>query len=466
MNKINKVLIANRGEIAVRIIRACKTLGIATVVTVSDADRDSLAARMADQAICIGPSRALDSYLSVGAVIQAALGVGVDAIHPGYGFLAEKPEMAKACRDNSLIFIGPRAELIEQMGNKIEARSIAVRFGVPVLPGSERVRSIVDCLEIAKNIGFPLLLKAAAGGGGRGMRIVNSERDLQAGFDAASGEARAAFGDDSVYVERYIRNARHVEIQILADEFGNVIHLGERDCSLQRRYQKIVEESPAPRLDTIRQGIRDAATTLAANVGYQNAGTIEFIVDADRQEFFFLEMNTRIQVEHPVTEMVTGTDLVQEQIRIADGSPLKFRQSEVRFDGHAIECRVNAESPDNNFRPCPGRISRWVPPTGSGIRVDTHCYDGYVVPPFYDSLLAKVIVHAPSRLEAIEKMVGALSDFQLEGVDTTIPFLRDLIQRREFVNGATNACWVEEQISRSAQRGTPRFGACQGEKRP
>ena len=452
MNKIAKVLIANRGEIAVRVVKACKALNVGTVVAVSDADRDSLAARLADRRVCIGPAHPLDSYLNVGAVVHAALGVGADAIHPGYGFLAEKPEMAKACCDNGLTFIGPRAELIRQMGNKVEARRLAAQLGVPVVPGSERVSSSDECIEAVRAIGFPVLLKAAAGGGGRGMRIADGKDDLPACFDAASAEARAAFGDASIYIERYIRNARHIEIQVLADRFGAVIHLGERDCSLQRRYQKIIEESPAPRLDDIRARIQDAATTLAANVRYENAGTIEFIVDADSQEFFFLEMNTRIQVEHPVTEMVTGIDLVREQIRIADGNPLGLSQSDVKFEGHAIECRINAESPDHDFRPCPGRISRWAPPSGAGIRVDTHCYEGYVVPPFYDSLLAKVIVHAPSRPQAIEKMAAALLEFDLAGIDTTIPLLRNLIQRPEFLDGRTNVRWVEDVISRSSSR--------------
>jgi acetyl-CoA carboxylase, biotin carboxylase subunit len=449
MKKITKVLVANRGEIAVRIIKACQALGIESVVTVSDADRDTLAAKMADRVICIGPARPLDSYLNVGAIVSAACGTGADAVHPGYGFLAEKPELARACKDNGVIFIGPRAELIEQMGNKIEARKIAAKLGVPVVPGSQQISNIDQCVEAGRAIGFPLLLKAAAGGGGRGMRIVNSESDVRSAFEAASREAHAAFGDSSIYIERYIRNARHVEVQILADHFGNVVHLGERDCSLQRRYQKIVEEAPAPRLDAVRGRIHEAAVTIARSARYENAGTIEFIVDADTQEFFFLEMNTRIQVEHPVTEMITGVDLVAEQIRLADDTPLRLAQSDVRFAGHAIECRINAESAAHGFRPHPGRISEWRPPAGLGIRVDTYCYPGYLVPPFYDSLLAKLIVHAPGRAEAINKMVAALSDFAVAGIDTTIPFLRILMQQRDVVAGTTNVRWVEEFISRS-----------------
>ena len=331
MKKITRVLIANRGEIAVRIIKACKALGIESVVAVSDADRDTLAAKMADRAVCIGPARALDSYLNVGAVVSAACGTGADAIHPGYGFLAEKPELARACQDNGVIFIGPPAELIEQMGNKIAARKIAAKLGVPVVPGSEKISSIAECVEAGRAIGFPMLLKAAAGGGGRGMRIINSESDVRSAFEEASREAHAAFGDGSIYIERYIRNARHIEVQILADRFGNVVHLGERDCSLQRRYQKIVEEAPAPRLDEVRGRIHEAAVTIARGARYENAGTIEFIVDADTQHFFFLEMNTRIQVEHPVTEMITGVDLVAEQIRVADNAPLRLSQSDVQI---------------------------------------------------------------------------------------------------------------------------------------
>ncbi|MGD0023009.1 MAG: acetyl-CoA carboxylase biotin carboxylase subunit [Xanthobacteraceae bacterium] len=449
MKKITRVLIANRGEIAVRIIKACKALGIESVVTVSDADRDTLAAKMADRAVCIGPARALDSYLNVGAVVSAASGTGADAIHPGYGFLAEKPELARACKDNGVIFIGPPAELIEQMGNKIEARKIAAKLGVPVVPGSEKISSIAECVEAGRAIGFPLLLKAAAGGGGRGMRIVNSESDVRSAFEEASREAHAAFGDKSIYMEQYIRNARHVEVQILADRFGNVVHLGERDCSLQRRYQKIVEEAPAPHLDQVRGRIHEAAVTIARSAGYENAGTIEFIVDADTQHFFFLEMNTRIQVEHPVTEMITGVDLVAEQIRVADNAPLRLSQSDIRFVGHAIECRINAESAAHGFRPHPGRITQWQPPTGPGIRVDTHCYPGYLVPPFYDSLLAKLIVHAPSRAEAIKKMVAALSDFAVGGIASTIPFHRILMQQPDVIAGTTNVRWVEQFISRS-----------------
>lgn len=455
---IARVLVANRGEIAVRVIRACEDLGIESVLAVSEADRDSLGAKLAHRAVCIGSSHPSESYLNVGAIITAALGTGADAIHPGYGFLAEQPRLARACKENGIIFIGPRAELIEQMGNKIAAREIVEKLGVPVVPGSEKVTDVQMALEAATTIGFPILLKAASGGGGRGMRIVNAGIELQAAFEAASAEALAAFGDGTMYMERYIRNARHIEVQIIADHFGNVIHLGERDCSSQRRYQKVVEEAPAHGLDQMREPIREAAKTLAKQTGYENAGTIEFIVDQDAQRFYFLEMNTRIQVEHPVTEMITGVDLVQEQIRVAGGYPLSISQSDVSFRGHAIECRVNAESPGQGFRPSPGRISRWRPPHGPGIRVDSHCFEGYFVPPFYDSMLAKLIVHGKSRTEAISRMVRALRDFEVDGVDTTIPFLRSLLAQPRFRDGATHVRWIEELMAEGWQAGPAKQG--------
>ncbi len=455
---IKRVLVANRGEIAVRVIRACKALGIESVLAVSEADRGSLGASMADRAVCIGPAHPRESYLNVGAIVTAALGTGSDAIHPGYGFLAEQPRLARACKDNGIIFIGPSAELIEQMGNKIAARSIAERLGVPVVPGSEQVASAEMALDVAAGIGYPILLKAAAGGGGRGMRIVHAGSELAAAFEAASAEALAAFADGTMYMERYISNARHIEVQIMADHFGNVIHLGERDCSSQRRYQKVVEEAPAPGLDALREPIREAARTLAQKTGYENAGTIEFIVDQDAQRFYFLEMNTRIQVEHPVTEMITGVDLVREQIRVAGGHPLSMQQSEVGFSGHAIECRVNAEAPGQGFRPSPGRIGRWRTPQGPGIRVDSHCFEGYLVPPYYDSMLAKLIVHAPTRREAISRMTAALEEFEVDGVDTTIPFLRSLIGQARFQEGATHVRWIEELMAQGWPAGPAKQG--------
>jgi acetyl-CoA carboxylase biotin carboxylase subunit len=402
---------------------------------------------MADRVVCIGPARSADSYLKVEAIIAAALGTGADAIHPGYGFLAEDPLLAEACEKHGVKFIGPRGETIRRMGNKLLARAAVSDFGVPVVPGSTNVRDVAKAAAVAKEIGFPLLFKAAAGGGGRGIKIVTDVGELKGAFETAAAEARAAFGDSTLYVERYIPNARHIEVQVLGDRFGNVIHVGERDCSLQRRYQKVVEEAPAPRLsDRLREEIRAAGATIAKEMRYENAGTVEFIFDQDSEKFYFLEMNTRIQVEHPVTEMITGIDLVKEQIRIADGQPLAFSQPDVRFTGHAIECRINAEIPRNGFQPCPGTIAEWGPPVGPGIRVDSHCFPGYVVSPFYDSLLAKLITHGEDRREAIERMLEALESFSVSGVETTIPFLRFLLKQPGFTNGEVNTRWVESKL--------------------
>ncbi|OGP28486.1 MAG: acetyl-CoA carboxylase biotin carboxylase subunit [Deltaproteobacteria bacterium GWA2_57_13] len=444
---ITRVLVANRGEIAVRIIKACRALGIESVAAVSQADKESLPARTADRAVCIGPPRSADSYLKIESIIAAALGTGSNAVHPGYGFLAEKPELAEACAKHGLTFIGPRPENIRQMGNKLLARAAVSEFGIPVVPGSKKVKNLAEASRIAQEIGFPVLCKAAAGGGGRGIKIVADPKQLREAFETAAAEARAAFGDDTLYFERYIPNARHIEVQVLGDRFGNVIHVGERDCSLQRRYQKVIEEAPAPRLsEALREEIRQAAATVARNLHYENAGTVEFIVDQDRGAFYFLEVNTRIQVEHPVTEMITGIDLVQEQIRIADGQPLSLSQSEVRFSGHAIECRITAESPSHGFRPCPGSIVDWRPPEGPSVRVDSHCFSGYVVPPFYDSLLAKLITRGDDRSEAVERMRLALENFTVRGVDTVIPFLRFLLHHPDYTAGKVNTRWLEAQV--------------------
>lgn len=441
---LRRVLIANRGEIAVRIIRACRLLGIETVAAVSDADRDSLPARLADRSVCIGPARSAASYLNVDAVVTAAVGTGCDALHPGYGFLAENAALAQTCAQMGVTFIGPRPETIREMGNKIRARALAVRAGVPVVPGSADVADYERAAAVAHEIGLPILLKAAAGGGGRGMQIVRKLSELRGAFETAAAEARAAFGDGTLYVERLIANARHIEVQILGDRYGKVLHLGERDCTLQRRHQKIVEEGPAALVsERLRNGIRQAAVDLAVGVRYENAGTVEFIVDQDRDEFFFLEVNTRIQVEHPVTEALTGVDLVQEQLRTAAGEPLLLDQSQVRLAGHAIECRINAEAAHEGFRPSPGLISEWRQPEHQYVRVDTHCYPGYVVPPFYDSLLAKLIVVAADRAQAVERMQRALDEFSIEGIETTLPFLRTLLRRPEFIAGRVNTRWVE-----------------------
>jgi acetyl-CoA carboxylase, biotin carboxylase subunit len=445
--KVTRVLVANRGEIAVRIIRACQSLGIETVAAVSDADRESMAAKLANRAVCIGPARSSDSYLKVENLIAAAQGTGCDALHPGYGFLSERPALAQACVDNKITFIGPSAENITMMGDKLEARKIARSAGVPLVPGSDHARNPHEAAELAQQIGYPLLLKASAGGGGRGIKLVSNPGEIEDTFRVAAAEARAAFGNDTLYMERYVGNARHIEVQILGDQHGNVIHLGERDCSLQRRHQKIVEEAPAYAVSPdVRAKICQAAATLARSIGYRSAGTIEFIYDNDTADFYFLEMNTRIQVEHPVTEMITGVDLVAQQLLIARGEPLPYKQSDIKFTGHAIECRITAESPQHGFRPCPGRITEWHPPQGHGIRLDTHCYPGYVVPPFYDSLLAKLIVHASTREEAADQTKGALKDFQVSGIDTLIPFLKIVIADSEYRGGKVNTAWLEKKL--------------------
>ena len=439
------MLVANRGEIAVRIIRACRSMGVETVLAASEADADSLPARMADRVLCIGPASATASYLSVGTVVAAALGSGCDALHPGYGFLAERPDLSQACMDNGVVFIGPRPSHIETMGDKLAARRAAVALGVPVVPGSELIGTLSEAAEVAAGVGYPVLLKAAAGGGGKGMKTVFQPADLETVYREAAGEALSAFGDGRLYLESFIPNARHVEVQVLADRRGNCMHLFERDCSVQRRYQKLIEEAPAPGLSAqVREGLCQSALRIAQETGYENAGTVEFILDQDRGSFYFLEMNTRIQVEHPVTEMITGVDLVQEQVRVAQGDAISFSQSQVVTSGHAIECRINAEQPWDDFRPSPGRITRWEPPEGEGIRVDSHCYEGYFVPPYYDSLLAKLIVSGGTRMEAIARLQKALAGFQVEGVDTTIPFLSSLVERAEFVAGRVNTGWLEK----------------------
>jgi len=442
---VSRVLIANRGEIAIRIIRACEALDIETVLAVSEADRDSLPARIAGRAVCIGPAGSSESYLNVKAVVAAALGTGSDAVHPGYGFLAESPELAETCAAQGITFVGPRPEQIREMGNKLKARALARRYGLPILPGSEKVRTYSEAAAMAERIGFPVMMKAAAGGGGRGMKIVTDRGEMRQMFGSASAEARAAFGDETLYLERFIPNARHIEVQVLGDRFGHVIHLGERDCSLQRRHQKLVEESPAPAItETLREEIRHAGVTLARSLRYENAGTVEFIFDQDAGRFYFLEMNTRIQVEHPVSEMVTGIDLVQEQLRAARGEALRFSQCDVKFRGHAIECRINAELPAEGFRPSPGRIAEWRPPEGPNIRLDTHCYAGYAIPVHYDSLLAKLIVYGSDRAEALQRMRRALQRFSVSGVDTTLAFLRFVIDCPDFAAGVVNTKLVEQ----------------------
>ena len=445
--RISRLFIANRGEIAVRIIKACRALGIEAVLAVSEADRESMAARMADRVVCIGPARAQESYLRISTIVCAAKGTGSQAIHPGYGFLAEHPDLPKICDEQGLLFVGPPEHCIREMGNKLLARKMVRSYGIPVIPGSEKVRNIREAEHRAREIGFPVILKAAAGGGGRGIKIVSEPSQLSTVFETAGAEARTAFGDEVLYLEKYIPHARHIEVQVLGDAQGNVIHLGERDCSLQRRYQKVIEEAPAPSLpDALRQQIRAAGVTIARNIGYRSAGTVEFIFDKETQKFYFLEMNTRVQVEHPVTEMVSGVDIVREQIRIAAGEPLSFSQSMVTLTGHAIECRVTAEAPERDFAPSPGKLREWVTPDGPGIRVDTHCYAGYFVPPYYDSLIAKVITHGKDRATAIDRMKYALEHFVIRGIDTVIPFLLFVLNRDEYRKGDVHTKWLEEVL--------------------
>ncbi len=444
---ISRVFVANRGEIAVRVIKACKVLGIESVAAVSDADADGMAAALADQVVNIGPSPPAESYLNLDAVLAGAEKSGADALHPGYGFLAERPELPRACEARGLKFIGPDAGTIERMGNKLQAREAVEKLGVPVVPGSPRIGALKDAAKAADEIGYPVLMKAAAGGGGRGIKIVTSADGLAEAFGAAANEARVAFGDDTLYMERYINDARHVEVQVLGDGAGKVIHAGERDCSLQRRYQKVVEEAPALSLPGgMRDEIRAAAVAIAENINYRNAGTVEFIVDQDADKFYFLEMNTRIQVEHPVTEMITGLDLVSEQISLAGGAPLSVAQTDIHFEGHAIECRINAEAPAADFQPRPGRIEDWNPPEGEGVRVDSHCQDGTLVSPYYDSLLAKLIVKGRNRIEAVARLQQALADFSVTGVETTLPFLRLLACQLDFVKGSVNTRWLETNL--------------------
>jgi acetyl-CoA carboxylase biotin carboxylase subunit len=439
-----KVLVANRGEIALRVIRACRELGVGTVAVYSEADRESLHVRFADDDVCIGPPPGRQSYLRIPALVSAAEITGADAIHPGYGFLAENAEFADTCRASNIAFIGPTGDQIRAMGDKASARRLAAEAGVPTVPGSPGVmRDAEEALAVATGIGFPVIIKATAGGGGKGMRIARDPDEFTQLFSLAQNEALSAFGNGDVYVEKYLTRPRHVEIQVLGDQHGRVIHLGERDCSVQRRHQKLIEESPSPALTPeLRQRMGDAAVRLSAAIDYVGAGTIEFLLDEDGS-FYFMEMNTRIQVEHPVTEMVTGWDLVKEQVRVAAGEPLADR--EIALSGHAIEVRINAEDPYKNFQPSPGLITAYHPPGGPGVRVDTHVYAGYTVPPYYDSLLAKLIVHGRDRAEALARLGQALDSFILEGVTTTIPFLARVIRHPDFVAGDIDTKFLERQ---------------------
>ena len=445
---LHRVLIANRGEIALRIIRACRELGLETVLVYSEADAESLPVRLADRAVCIGPARSAESYLNAEFIVSAARIHGADAIHPGYGFLSENAAFARLCELEGIGFVGPRGEVIAQMGDKVRARQLAAEAGLPITPGStEKMRDAAEAASLAAGLGFPVLLKAAAGGGGRGMRVVRAPEDLADQFADAAREAKAAFGDDSIYVEKYLDNIRHIEIQVLSDG-DNVLHLGERDCSIQRRNQKLLEETPSPALHaSVRARMCDAAVRMCRHVGYTSAGTIEFILDGSNAAFYFMEMNTRIQVEHPVTEMVTGIDLVKAQLEIAAGRSLALRQEDIRSNGHAIECRINAEDSDRDFAPCPGQVRRYHAPGGPGIRVDSHLQAGYSVPPYYDSMLAKVVAWGRDRGEAIARMRRALNEMEIDGIKTTIPFHLGLLHDRAFLAGEVHTRYVENQLS-------------------
>ena len=440
----HRILIANRGEIALRVIRACRDLGIESVVVYSEADRGAPYIELADEAICIGPAAAGESYLKIPRIISAAEVANVQAIHPGFGFLSENSHFAEVCRDCKIEFIGPPPEAMKALGDKNTARKRAKECKVPVVPGSDGlITDEQQGLAVAREMGYPVLIKASAGGGGRGMRVARNDLTLQTGLKAASQEAEKAFKDGSVYIEKYVEQPRHVEVQILGDKHGNLVHLWERDCSLQRRHQKLVEESPAPNLpQSVREEICAAAVRLVKSVGYYNAGTCEFLVDKDNR-FYFIELNARIQVEHPVTELVTGLDLVREQIKVAAGEKLSFAQKDVEHRGVAIECRINAEDPAADFRPCPGVITRWQAPGGPGVRLDTHVCQGYRVPPNYDSMIAKLLVHQPTRALALAVMRRALSEFKIEGIKTTIPILREIFNHSAFVEGRVDTTFIE-----------------------
>ncbi|MDE5412247.1 acetyl-CoA carboxylase biotin carboxylase subunit [Alkalihalobacterium chitinilyticum] len=443
---IKKVLIANRGEIAVRIIRACKELGIETVAVYSEADKESLHVRLADQAFCIGPTPSAKSYLNFTNIMSVATLTEVDAIHPGYGFLAENADFAEICSACNVTFVGPSPEAINRMGTKDVARETMANANVPIVPGSKGIIEDVEAgLKVAGEIGYPVIIKATAGGGGKGIRVARNEAELKKGIQITQQEASTAFGNPGVYLEKYIEDFRHVEIQVLADNYGNVIHLGERDCSIQRRLQKLLEETPSPALDQeMRDKMGEAAVKAAKAVNYSGAGTVEFIYDYRLRQFYFMEMNTRIQVEHPVTEMVTGIDLIKEQLLVASGKELSVTQEEVTLNGWSIECRINAENPSKNFMPSPGKITKYLPPGGLGVRVDSAAYPGYTISPFYDSMIAKVITYGATREEAIARMKRALAEFEIEGIDTTIPFHLKLLSHEKFISGEFNTKFLEQ----------------------
>jgi acetyl-CoA carboxylase biotin carboxylase subunit len=442
----DKILIANRGEIAMRVVRACKELGIQTVAVHSTADADAMHVRFADESVCIGPPAAKDSYLNVPAILSACEITGADAVHPGYGFLSENARFAEILREHEITFIGPSPEHIRLMGDKIEAKRTAKKLGIPVVPGSDGgVSTDAEATKIANDIGFPVLIKAAAGGGGRGMKVARSQADLSTALSTARAEAKAAFGDDAVYIEKYLEKPRHVEIQVLGDGKGNAIHLGERDCSIQRRHQKLLEESPSPSLNAqAREQIGETVAKAMRELNYLGVGTVEFLYEDGK--FYFIEMNTRIQVEHPVTEMITDIDLIFEQIRVAAGAKLSMKQSDIKFDGHAIECRINAENPVS-FRPSPGKILHYHPPGGLGVRIDSAVYQGYAIPPFYDSLVGKLIVHGKTRTECLMRLKRALDEVVVDGIETTLPLFRALVREKDIIDGNYHIHWLEKFLA-------------------
>lgn len=451
-----RLFVANRGEIALRAIRAAQALGMEAVMGVSAADRDGLGARTADRAVVLGPAQARDSYLNAKLIVHAAKETGCTALHPGYGFLSERAELAQLCAEEGIAFVGPTPESIQQVGDKLSARAMAKAANVPMTSGSEAVDDLAHALRLAEQIGYPVITKASAGGGGRGMVVAHAPEELAAAFDQAVTTAREAFGDGTLFIERYVEVARHIEVQVIGDGKGGVVHFGERDCSIQRRYQKMIEEAPAAILSPdVRKRLHAAAVQLLSSIDYRNAGTVEFLYDSASEEFFFMEVNARIQVEHPVSEAITGTDLIQAQIRLATGAIADFEQKDIKTQGHAIEARIIAEDPDRDFMPCPGRITRWSPPSGPGVRIDSAMESGAMVPPYYDSMIAKLIVHGASRGEAVDRLAQALDDFQVEGIATNIPLLKFIVAHPDFRTNTINTRWLETQV-------LPAFRARQG----
>lgn len=443
---INRLFVANRGEIAVRILRTARTLGLETVIGVSAADRESLGAELADRAVVLGPSPSAKSYLDERLIVHAAKATGCDALHPGYGFLSEKPGLAALCEEEGIAFVGPRPETIEALGDKMSARALAKAANVRTVPGTDHVATVEDAKRAAEELGYPLVMKASAGGGGRGMFKASSPAELHASFERASLEAAAAFGDNRLYMERFVERARHVEVQIIGDGEGKVVHFGERDCTVQRRYQKLIEEATATAMPgPLRAGLHDAAARITSLSKYRNAGTVEFLYDVDREDFYFIEVNSRIQVEHPVSEEITGEDLIGRQLRVAAGDGIGLEQTDVRISGHAIECRINAEDPANGFLPSPGRIGEWSPPRGEGIRLDSHARAGYLVPPFYDSMIGKLIARGRDRSEAIERLLRAIRDFRIEGPKTTLPLAAFIVAHRDFQDNRITTRWLEDK---------------------